>query len=399
MKGGPPYTQRAVFWGSMLNGAAGLTYGAAGIWHAGIEGFPASVNTYDFTTWEQGKVYPGSAQVGLNAKFLRGYPWEKFLPHREWVRGDMYAAGIPGEIRIIYSPRWRPYRWEGFRVKDLEPGISYRTFFFDPSTGRRFDYPTVEYCADAKTVYTDSLQKDEHWERKNEFSILQQELGEYLTVRVDIQKKSEAGVVVHYTDPKNYLLGIYSGGKIFFRQIINGKSNELPGGGAGPLTRGARRLPETAPDKIAMSVTVQDDTATIRMQGEGLDIANTVEISPMESGKIGLWRGAAATAVKKGKVEDAFGGFTLAGGSGAANTQPYKNLSVINVPNRKPGIHYLTDSTLHIERIPSPQDWVFVMESDVNAEHLKKARGAAWLEVNPRWKLFRGAYDYRHRKK
>ena len=30
--------------------------------------------------------------------------------------------------------------------------------------------------------------------------------------------------------------------------------------------------------------------------------------------------------------------------------------------NRKPGIRYLTDPMLNIERVPSPQDWVLVME-------------------------------------
>jgi hypothetical protein len=34
--------ERYVFWGSMLSGGAGLTYGAAGVWHASVEGDPAS---------------------------------------------------------------------------------------------------------------------------------------------------------------------------------------------------------------------------------------------------------------------------------------------------------------------------------------------------------------------
>ena len=47
---------------------------------------------------------------------------------------------------------------------------------------------------------------------------------------------------------------------------------------------------------------------------------------------------------------------------GASKPQRYANFKVVNVPNRKPGIRYLTDSKLNIERLPSPQDWVFVME-------------------------------------
>ena len=34
--------QRRMFWGSILSGAAGHTYGAAGIWHAGVENDPGN---------------------------------------------------------------------------------------------------------------------------------------------------------------------------------------------------------------------------------------------------------------------------------------------------------------------------------------------------------------------
>jgi hypothetical protein len=59
----------------------------------------------------------------------------------------------------------------------------------------------------------------------------------------------------------------------------------------------------------------------------------------MEHGKVGLWQG------------------------GAAKPQRYDNFKVVNVPNRQPGVRYLTDPVLNVERLPSPQDWVFVMET------------------------------------
>jgi hypothetical protein len=283
MKGGPAYTQRFVFWGSMLSGGAGLTYGAAGIWHAGIEGFPASVNTYDFTTWRQGMVYPGSAQMGLNAEFLRKYPWEKFEVHHQWGREGMFAAGIPGEIRMLYLPRPRAYQWEGFKVSHLETNVAYKTFFFDPSTGRTFTYPTAMYVDNAQTVFVDDFsQGKRNWKdqgsasklekgrlvtQKRALTILQKDFKDYLTVSVDMKSDAEAGIVVNYTDKKNYLVGIYSGGRIFFHHIVDGKRRELLGGGAGPLTRGARTLPKKLPEDLTMSVTVQDGVATVRMQG------------------------------------------------------------------------------------------------------------------------------------
>ena len=130
--------QRYVFWASMLSGSAGLTYGAAGIWHASVEGDPGIANVYDWTTWKEGMNYPGSTQLGLGKKLLEQYPWARFEPHPEWATG-CFAAGIPGGMRFIYIPSRGIYDWSGITVNDLVPGVPYTAFFFDPATGRRFD--------------------------------------------------------------------------------------------------------------------------------------------------------------------------------------------------------------------------------------------------------------------
>ena len=58
--------QRHVFWMYMLNGAAGHTYGAAGVWQAGVEGDPGIRPIYDWTTWRE---WHGAAnQIGLGKK-------------------------------------------------------------------------------------------------------------------------------------------------------------------------------------------------------------------------------------------------------------------------------------------------------------------------------------------
>ena len=72
--------QRHIFWRNMLSGAAGHTYGAAGIWHAGVEGDHGNWGAwdrqpYDWTTWKEGMNYPGSTQLGLGKKLLEKYPW------------------------------------------------------------------------------------------------------------------------------------------------------------------------------------------------------------------------------------------------------------------------------------------------------------------------------------
>jgi hypothetical protein len=145
--------QRRMFWGSILSGAAGHTYGAAGIWHASVEGDPGCASAafggskvYDWTTWREGMNYPGATQLGIGKKLLEQYPWSRFEPHPEWTEADCLAAGIPGEVRFIYQPRRSIYDWKGTVVKNLEPGVTYHVFYFDPATGRRFDQGTVMYA-------------------------------------------------------------------------------------------------------------------------------------------------------------------------------------------------------------------------------------------------------------
>lgn len=141
--------QRQEFWMYMLHGAAGHTYGAAGVWHASVPGDPGITPVYDWTTWREGMNYPGSTQLGLCKKLLEKYPWQKFETHPEWVDADCYAAGIPGQVRFIYMPKRGIYNWSGPTVKNLEPDVDWHVFYFDPATGRTFDQGTIK--ASAKT--------------------------------------------------------------------------------------------------------------------------------------------------------------------------------------------------------------------------------------------------------
>lgn len=139
-----PDVQRHLFWTFMLSGAAGHTYGAAGIWQASVEGNPGIEPVYDWTTWREGMNYPGSTQLGLGKRFLERYAWSRFEPHPEWAEAGVFAAGIPGEVRFIYLPRRNIYDWSGPLVKNLEPDVDWHVFYFDPATGRRFDQGTLK---------------------------------------------------------------------------------------------------------------------------------------------------------------------------------------------------------------------------------------------------------------
>jgi hypothetical protein len=355
MKGGPPYTQRYIFWGSVLSGAAGLTYGAAGIWHAGIEGFPASVNTYDFTTWRQGMNYPGSAQMGLNAKFLEQYPWEQFEPHPEWTDETLYSAGIPGEIRMVYMPRPPAYNWAGLSVYDLEKETPYKVFFFDPSTGRTFDRGSVIYVDNKQVVFEDDFSRGKaNWKdegsgskvqegqlltQKGALVRLKEDIKQYISVSVDAKSDAEAGIVLNYSDEDNFLVGLYTPAlkKMYFHEVIDGNYGEPLGAGDGPLTSGPRILPEISQD-ITLTVTLQNGVATLEIVSGKDTYTTSIEIKTRKSGKVGLWH------------------------YQAGDHQKYDNFKVLDIPNRKAGIRYLLNSTLVVDRTPSPQDWVLVLE-------------------------------------
>ncbi len=135
--------QRYLFWSLLLSGAAGHTYGAAGVWHASVEGDPGISPVYDLTTWKEGMQFPGSSQLGIGKRLLERYPWSRFQPHPEWVEEGCFAAGIPGEVRIVYMPKRKIYDWSGPKVKNLEPGAPWHVFYFDPTSGRTLDQGMV----------------------------------------------------------------------------------------------------------------------------------------------------------------------------------------------------------------------------------------------------------------
>ena len=72
-------------------------------------------------------------------------------PHPEWVEVNAFwssgtdqlpgmAAGIPGRLRVIYTPP----AWNPPLVKGIERDIRYTAFYFDPRTGDRIPAGTVE---------------------------------------------------------------------------------------------------------------------------------------------------------------------------------------------------------------------------------------------------------------
>jgi len=144
--------ERFMFWSSILNGAGGHTYGANGIWQVNTAEHPYGPSPYGGcwgdTPWDTAYQLPGSRQLGIAKGLLLRYAWWRFEPHPEWAEPHwsqenyelLYAAGIPGEVRVIFIP----LLFDPPRVKSLESGVAYRAFYFDPSTGKQRDLGKVE---------------------------------------------------------------------------------------------------------------------------------------------------------------------------------------------------------------------------------------------------------------
>jgi len=139
--------ERFMFWASFLSGAGGHTYGANGIWQVNTVEHPYGPSPHGGcwgdTPWDVAYQLPGSRQLGLGKALLMRYPWWRFEPHPEWVDPHWskenyelpYAAGIPGEVRVIFIP----LLFDRLKVTSLERDVAYRAYYFDPATGKRRD--------------------------------------------------------------------------------------------------------------------------------------------------------------------------------------------------------------------------------------------------------------------
>jgi len=103
----PTEWTRRMFWLCLMNGAAGHTYGANGIWQCNRPGDPHGQSphggSYGKIAWNEAMRLPGSRQVALGKRLLEQYPWQQFQPHPEW-------AAFVGESALGFeSCRWLWY--------------------------------------------------------------------------------------------------------------------------------------------------------------------------------------------------------------------------------------------------------------------------------------------------
>ncbi len=161
VQGEPPYeghmgthwadTQRYSFWSTMLSGAAGFTYGAAGIFQANDRERPTGDRpdggAFDAVFWDEALRFPGAEQIGRAKELLARLPFARLMPDADSVRTPIrwgaekyqppfrvYAASAGRDVRVAYLPI-RYYHWDGPQVSKLEPRARYQARYVNPATG------------------------------------------------------------------------------------------------------------------------------------------------------------------------------------------------------------------------------------------------------------------------
>ena len=140
----PTEWTRRMFWLCLMNGAAGHTYGANGIWQCNRPGEPHGKSphggSYGKISWSEAMNLPGSRQLGLAKALFVKYPWQQLEPHPEWVEWSQpaktnelstvpQATGISNVVRLVYVPEPKTIQVLGLGK------IGWSATYFDPVTG------------------------------------------------------------------------------------------------------------------------------------------------------------------------------------------------------------------------------------------------------------------------
>ena len=147
----PARWPRAMFWVCLLNGAAGHTYGANGIWQCNRPDLPHGPSPngaqngvgYGKISWTEAMNLPGSRQVALGKKLLTQLPWQKFTPHPEWAAFTSEAGINLKGGRWIWLPGGKP-------AEDAPLGKGYFRHYFTLPAGRVVDRARLFASADDK---------------------------------------------------------------------------------------------------------------------------------------------------------------------------------------------------------------------------------------------------------
>ena len=140
----PAQWPRAMFWVCMMNGAAGHTYGANGIWQCNRRGQPHGASphggSYGVIPWDDAMRLPGSQQIGFGKKFLEALPWEQCSPQPGTAEWD----DTPG------STVWGDWIWfpEGDPKRDAPVQVRYFRRSFELPAAARIERAALRVAVD-----------------------------------------------------------------------------------------------------------------------------------------------------------------------------------------------------------------------------------------------------------
>jgi hypothetical protein len=433
--------QRTAFWLSMLNGAAGHTYGSGPTFEGNSTDKPLQRGPrYTFMTWKEGMTYAGSYQIGIGSRLLRRYDWWKFQPHPEWVspRGTTllepqsanngfdidllsltdantdgqrvvgedgprglwrehggtfrapYAAGIPGEVRVLYMPFFSLFAPVIPTIHKLEEGVRYHAYYWDPMTGTSFDLGAVQHPAPGAliglepfsgrsrfrwSVVTGQMKASEgRLSASSDLLTVAWGIEESdLVASVSASSRANAALVLGYQDADNYLLAQYSASEkaIWLVQHVDGKDGRVLGKTAVPEMGG----------RIRLAAEVRAGNAIVSLGDSRQTVTSSITLLPvpMKAGSAGL-------RYTRENESQVFDDFELRHSPALVNDAAIERRLVdaegrfrgeMRGPDYAQGPHRLyrgwdnfgKQKTILLDayqpdRLPSPQDWVLVLERE-----------------------------------
>jgi len=341
--------QRFNFWMSMTSGAAGYTYGAAGIYAVNTDTVRGSTPVYDITPWDVAMDLPGSTQIGIGKRILERYPWWQLEPHPEWVRpyGEAfheqpYAAGIPGELIVVFLPGPRNYHWTGPTLHGLDRTHGYRGMYVDPATGKiestwTVAFPSITTLLEERSIAAASGSWVDCAE--NTVTLLKDREFDDITVSVGVNADVDAGIVLRYHDPDNYLVALYgpSGAWPYARRIY---MHDRVDGSYGPVL-GTVSIPAIGPH-FRLTADVSGGQMQVAIS-DGIHSYSSqpVQVKNVKPGPVGVWRG------KTGGAQE-FDDFLVSSRLKSEADDPAVQVSLTDPYAAPP--------------LPAPQDWVLILE-------------------------------------
>lgn len=343
--------QRFAFWSTMMNGAAGFTYGAGGIWEMNGKAEPHGPSpwgiVYENIPWDEAMKLPGSRQVGIGKKILAQQEWWRFQPHPEWVephstvflephaewfdvskrwneeKGEFmlpYAAGIPSQIRLIYVPG-RIYDPLGPLVTNIEEGVVYHASYVNPITGAKQRLGTL-VRPETAARFSDSFDsgKKAEWvdlkDRttpkggelsggKSTWTVVEGMQESDAIASVEAGSDSEAGILLRLQESGDGVVAVYSPAMkgIWIHERAKGEYGQRLGFTAVPSIGPKLRMVAEVHGRVA-SLTITD--------GKHLYRTAPVRISQGAAGTAGFWSEALdCVAGRFGLCRPAEGGQTI----------------------------------------------------------------------------------------